>query len=112
MRAQERLTSKNRRKGRATNTTLQTNSQKVNTMQTSRVKTSQIQEHHTVIWQNMEIDICFFVVFFPFSITSYNKLQENLMEVQLNLEYINTCKSTGIFFHPHKVRDKVSLNVV
>lgn len=34
MRAQERLTSKNRRKGRATNTTLQTNSQKANNMQT------------------------------------------------------------------------------
>lgn len=55
VKAQERLTSKNRWKGRATNSILQTSSQKANTLQTSRVKDSQTQEHHTVIWQNTEI---------------------------------------------------------
>lgn len=100
MRAQERLTSKNRRKGKATNTTLQTNSQKANTMQTSRVKTSQIQKHHTVIWRNMEIDVWYF---FFFSIFNYQLQQAprklNGSSVKSGIHKYK-CKSTGIFFPP------------
>lgn len=42
---------------------------------------------------------------FSFGTTSYSKVQENTMKVQLILEYKDTCKS----FFPNSVRDKVSL---